>query len=74
MIRLSRVPPMLPGQYTKRSTGTVALACPCCAFVTVLDWPYRVGASGVVAPKWLCAVCNWSGDVQLVDYAEAVVG
>lgn len=71
---LHRVQPMLPGQYSVRHTGSVALACPSCGMVSVLDWPYRVAQTGTVAPAWLCSVCDWSGEIKLIDYAEAVVG
>jgi hypothetical protein len=72
-VKLSRVPPMLPGQYSKRASGTVAVACPCCAMVTVLDHPYRISDAGIVTPSWLCSVCNWGGVLELVDFAEAVI-
>ena len=70
---LHRVSPMLPGQYSVRRGGTVALACPCCGRTTILDYPYRVAQTGDVRPAWLCEACNWSGELQLVDYAEEVV-
>lgn len=74
MIKLRRVPEMRQGEYSKRASGTVAIACPVCAFVSVLDYPFRISNTGVVAPRWLCSVCNWTGDLQLVDWGEETVG
>lgn len=73
MIKLRRVQPMRPGEYSLRSSGSVAFACPCCAMVTTLDHPYRISDGGIVAPEWLCKVCNWGGPLELVDYAEQVL-
>lgn len=73
-IAVRRVPPMLPGQYSKRGSGTVALACPCCGVISLLDYPFRISDSGVVAPRWLCERCNWTDELQLVDFKEETVG
>lgn len=70
---IRRVQPMAAGEYSVRQGGSVAIACPCCGFVWHLDWPYRVSNEGTVRPKWLCERCNWTGDIKLVDYGEAVL-
>lgn len=72
-VELRRVQPMQAGEYSVRRGGHVAIACPSCGTVSKLDWPYRVSQLGAVAPAWQCIYCSWSGELKLVDYAEAVL-